>query len=503
MTSPEIVYKTPPVSKAPSSSMGQGRQNKVTIEFAIQTLCPVHLGCDDVYDPLSFVLDMEKSELIVFDTSEFLTNLSDTDLREFSKICSEGNLSSIIKIYKFMRDQRPLGKRVGVCSGFSRHYEKAVSISERDQRKIQQELNGFIINRTAYLPTTDRPYIPGSAVKGSIRTAYLNLLASQRKVNPERGKGRDLEKQLLDNGAFATDPFRLLKVSDFMPVGEIKTKIVYAVNEKKKPSLHEAKGPYQILEIIEPNSLFMGSITVEQPAHEASIRNPLKIGTLIASLKSFYSKEKTLEDQALQNVNIPVHEAAPNGATLLRLGRHSGAESVTIEGFRDIRIMQGRGAQSKYQQTSTTLWLASEVDKPQNKSSLKPFGWTTLTPIDADQKAQFVAKEVDWRRIAEDDRSVALQQIQERMSIMTEKGDRSTVTKPSVPKPPQSETWKGATLTWNPGRAELIAQFGTQKAFSKDKELVPEAKRKNLFVKKKGVTCDVEVDGSFKITKIE
>jgi hypothetical protein len=47
-----------------------------------------------------------------------------------------------------------------------------------------------------------------------------------------------------------------------------------------------------------------------------------------------------------------------------------------------------------------------------------------------------------------------------------------------------------------------MAQFGTKKAFSTDKELVPAAKRKILF-KKKVITCDVEVDDSFKITKIE
>lgn len=502
MTTAEIGYKSPPIQKTSLMPTGQGRQNRVTIEFVIQTLCPIHLGCDEVYDPLSFALDPETSELIVFDPSEFLENLSDSELKQFSNICREGTLSSIIKIYNFMRNKKPLGRRVGICSGFLGHYDRALSISERDQRRIQQELSNFIINRTAYLPTTDRPYIPGTAIKGSIRTAYLNSLASHKKVNPERGKGKDLEKQLLDGGAFVTDPFRLLKVSDFMPVGEIKTKIVYAVNEKKKPSPHEARGPYQIIETIEPGSWFTGSIIVEQPEQGANIRNPIKIGMITGSLKSFYSKEKNLENQALQSVNIPVHEVVSDGATLLRLGRHSGAESLTIEGFRDIRIMLG-GGKSKYLPHSTTIWLASEFDKPKNRNSLKPFGWATLTPITADQKAQFMAKEADWRRIAEDNRSVVLQQIQERISNLTEARGVSVVSRPSVPASPQSESWQGATLTWNPGRAELIAQFGTKKASSKVKEIVPEAMRKNVFNKKKPVKCDVEVDGSFKITRIE
>ena len=502
MAAPEIIFKNQPIPKdATIVATQKGRQN-FTQEFVIKTLCPVHLGCDDVYDPLSFVLDSQASELIVFDPSEFLENLSEPDLRKFSDICKEGTLSSIIKIYKFMRNKRPLGKRVGVCGGFLDHYEKTLSIPEGNQGRIQNELNRFVIGRTAYVPTTDRAYIPGSAVKGAIRTAYLNFLAAHKKVNPERGKGKDLEKKLLDGGAFETDPFRLLKVSDFMPVGEIKTKIVYAVNEKKKPSIHEAGGLYQILETIEPGSLFVGSITVEQPEQGAKIANPLTIETLMSSLKLFYSKEKNLENQILQNVKIPSHNTDPSDATILRLGRHSGAESLTIEGFRDIRIMQGRGGQSKFEPHSTTIWLASDSDKPQNKSSLKPFGWASLSEMAAEEKLKYLETERMWRSVADDERALALQRIQDSMSILPERREISATSKPPIPRPPETETWKGATLTWDPGRGELMAQFGTKKAFSTDKELVPEAKRKILF-KKKVITCDVKVDGSFKITKIE
>jgi CRISPR-associated protein Csm5 len=503
MASPEIIYQNQSIPKdAPFSTPQKGWQN-FTKEFVIQTLCPVHLGCDDVYDPLSFVLDSQASELIVFDPSEFLENLSEPDLRKFSDICKEGTLSSIIKIYKFMRNKRPLGKRVGVCGGFLDHYEKTLGIPEGNRGRIQNELNRFVISRTAYVPTTDRAYIPGSAVKGAIRTAYLNLLASRKKVNPERGKGKDLEKKLLDGGAFETDPFRLLKVSDFMPVGEIKTKIVYAVNEKKRPSPHEAGGLYQILETIEPGSLFVGSITVEQPEQGAKITNPLTMETLMGSLKLFYSKEKNLENQTLQNVKIPSHNTGPSDATILRLGRHSGAESLTIEGFRDIRIMQGRGGQAKFLPNSTTVWLASDSDKPQNKSSLKPFGWAILNPIAEEEKLKYLETERMWRSVADDEGALALQRIQDSMRILPETRDKVASLPQPTTKPQQSETWKGALLIWDPGRGELMAQFGTKKAFSKDKELVPEAKRKNVFNKKKPIKCDVEVDGSFKIRKIE
>ena len=57
----------------------------------------------------------------------------------------------------------------------------------------------------------------------------------------------------------------------------------------------------------------------------------------------------------------------------LRVGRHSGAESVTIDGVRSIKIMQGPGKQPRYEKEATTDWLASEVEK--TEQNLMPFGW--------------------------------------------------------------------------------------------------------------------------------
>lgn len=84
-------------------------------------------------------------------------------------------------------------------------------------------------------------------------------------------------------------------------------------------------------------------------------------------------------------------------------------------------------------------------------------------------------------------------------------GSSVSVTGPTHHNKPisQPETWKGATLTWYPGPREVIAQLGTKKASTKDRSLVPETMKKKLFEKKKPVLGDVEVDGSFKITKIE
>jgi len=76
-------------------------------------------------------------------------------------------------------------------------------------------------------------------------------------------------------------------------------------------------------------------------------------------------------------------------AFLLRVGRHSGAESVTLNGVRRIKILQGedpatRRRQSSEEPEAKTLWLAG--NDPQATTGLLPFGWVfvEITPDGAE-----------------------------------------------------------------------------------------------------------------------
>jgi CRISPR-associated protein Csm5 len=61
---------------------------------------------------------------------------------------------------------------------------------------------------------------------------------------------------------------------------------------------------------------------------------------------------------------------------LLRVGRHSGAEGVTIDGARNIKIMKGKGNSTDYLDHATTIWLAGDVAK--SNKGLLPFGWVLI-----------------------------------------------------------------------------------------------------------------------------
>ncbi len=379
---------------------------KESFKCFLKTLSPVHMGCDEVYEPMGFVMDVQARQMVVFDPLSFISQMEDVDKQRFSEICLEGTVSSILEIYKFLKDRTAEGRHIDVCQGFVDHYHETLAIPAKDKKRVQQELNRFTIERTSYFPGDHRPYIPGSAIKGALRTAYLNAMAKKKKVPTPRGRyaAKDLEKTLLDGGAFDTDPFRLVKISDFRPVGQVKTRVVYAVNEKKMLSKFEARGPYQILEVIQPGALFEGEITVDVPQTKKSVSSPISIQGLLESVARFFKKQKKREDDDLKRINIPGVQISDNeNMFLIRLGRHSGAESMTIEGHRNIKVMLGKGGKT-FKAHATTLWLASESKKPKIKENLSPFGWAELGELSAVFAKEFQEKEKGWKEKAEAER---------------------------------------------------------------------------------------------------
>lgn len=456
----------------------------------IKTLTPLHIGCDEFYEPMGFVVDENRNELTAFDPISFISQMNDNDKKRFAEICSRGTVESILEIYKFLRRRPALGKSVQLCSGFVSHYNKTLSISTNNKERIQKESNNFAISRTSFLTADDRPYIPGSSVKGSLRTAYLNFLAAKTKVplqdKKDKQASKELEAKLLsyEKSKIETDPFRLVKVSDFMPVGDVQTRIVYAVNIKKV-SGGESKGPPQIIEAIMPGAVFCGNVLIEEPLTEQAVKKPIQLEALLDSGRVFYSKEHKRENEELQTAGVCVPETFfSKGSIPIRIGRHSGAESITIEGHRNIKIMGGKGKPPSFKDHATTLWLSSEESKPQVVTHCKPFGWAELCDNSPASEQDFEKAEEEW---------------QNKHRCFTEKG--ALVVNPlngiacevratdSVPPPPDNVIWENVYLTWSPGDGVITATIEGKKATVKGKEIVPEPLRNSLFGKKKRATA--------------
>jgi CRISPR-associated protein Csm5 len=363
------------------------------LKIRLHVLSPIHIGCDDVYEPTSFVIDEQSKKLIEFDPMEFIRRLKPQETAEFSKTAAGDSLLAIFKMIKRFYKPDIKGREVEVTEHLIDHYKKILNMGTFDKKAI---INQFTINKTAFNLQNTMPYIPGTSLKGALRTAYLSALAGMKKIeNYPKDKAKELEIKLL-GGSFDTDPFRMVKVSDLLPVGDISTKIIYAVNKKKKKSdkesLADKGGIYQIFETIQAGTVFEGMINIDKPENKSGINNPINMETLLLSAHRFYAgnlkqeitplnESLNLKHKAGMAANAQFKDGFKQDVFLIRLGRHSGAEAVTIEGNRNIKIMQGRDKQPKFLNHATTLWLASDSPKPQNNNDLIPFGWAVLEVV--------------------------------------------------------------------------------------------------------------------------
>lgn len=390
------------------------------LNIRLHVLSPIHIGCDDIYEPTSFVIDEKRKKLIEFDPIDFIKSLKPQEAAEFTKIASGDNLLAIFKAIKRFYKPEIKGREIEITDFLVDHYKKILSMGTFDKKAV---INQFTISKTAYNQHNNMPYIPGSSLKGSLRTAYLTALAVNNNIKEywkneldkkelkdsemvykligKRKIADKLETKLLNlkegKDKMSSDPFRMVKVSDFLPVGDISTKIVYAVNKKKeksdKTTLADRGGVYQIFEVIQPGTILEGTLNVNKPEKASGIILQITVDNLKSSLNKFYipmleAEIKTLEALGISvplinSVNSKFKGQINRTAFIVRLGRHSGAEAVTIEGNRNIKIMQGKDKPPKYLDNATTLWLASDEPRPKNNSNLIPFGWAVLEVGDA------------------------------------------------------------------------------------------------------------------------
>lgn len=353
------------------------------IPIKLHILSPTHIGCDEYYEPINFVINEKTKLLHNFNPIDFIKSLNKNNKTEFARLCESKNAKAyILKIYNFIKQHFNNNIKitsVPVSDGLVQHY-----LNVLNKQEIDTEIAQFNILRTSYNKNSGKPYIPGSSLKGAIRTAYLNKLAVDKGIKNFSDECSKLEKFLLE-GNFSNDPFSLLRVSDLLPENESNIKVYYAINIKKNAqNLAQARGPYQILETIGRESIFQGTIDIINDDRKNNIKNLIDKKSLINAIYNFYEKNLKNETDILKKLGIKPIGISPKykdnirkNMFFIRVGRHSGAEAMTIDGNRKIKIMQGKDKKSYNSAHSTTFWVSSEFSDI-NNNNLQPFGWCLL-----------------------------------------------------------------------------------------------------------------------------
>jgi len=390
----------------------------------ITPLSPIHVGTGESYEPTNYVI--EDGVLHEFDTGAVMAALSDADRKALLEIGNrrpDAGMIEALQRFFYERREALMGhaiQRIPVLPGVAGFYEKRVGQTANREADGKKVVNRLEIDRTSFNPVTRLPVLFGSSLKGAMRTALLDGVnggAGLLKVEDRRaGKRRDENNQELQNrlfqyraGKFELDPMRLVQLADATwnsEPGLPAAQVHLAVNRKKAPvvdaggALRKSKADelYQILECV-PGwhyRAFTGQVNLQlldglgerhqqklpvaplrfdaaQIAHACNaFYRPTLLGEMALMRERGYLDPTW--DTAIQKTLAACSAKLNRGEVfLLRVGRHSGAESVTLNGVRNIKIMKGRDEKPEYLDAAKTLWLAA--DEKDQSTKLLPFGW--------------------------------------------------------------------------------------------------------------------------------
>jgi len=400
--------------------------NHYTLKYT--PLSPVHIGADESYEPGNYVIDDEAGALYSFDSGAALAGLNESDRQQLLAIVnSKPDDTMLTKVQSFFHNHREkllafAMPPVPTASGVKTLYEKRIGKTAQQESQGRRVINKLEIERTFYNPVDGKPLLPGSSIKGAIRTALLDGINNEKPLHRNE-RNQQLQTGLFE-GSFHTDPMRLVSIADASWQGSSDKpacQVQFAVNRKRKPvfkdgnlvkSQAEASNLYQLLECVAPchYQSFTGSLTLlntqsvgqnnsklpKQQFHWtakdiAKACNDFYVGLFWQEFNAIkelgYLKTAWLNQMELLLDNGLSKRLHDGEAFLLRVGRHSGAEALTLNGVRSIMI-KGQGRDKTWESQPKTWWLAA--DDISNKQDMLPFGWVLveINPQEPDSPLQ-------------------------------------------------------------------------------------------------------------------
>ncbi len=318
----------------------------------IKIITPIHIGDGNEYMPFDYVIDKSNKKLKVVDKLEFQ-----------KKIASDPRLKK-----EFLSFSEHAYKLTDFVKRHAKKFIYEADISNKASQDLTKDSKN-IIRRPVHTFIKDkflnRPIIPGSSVKGAIRTAiadYVTYKIINKKIknNIPLKIIEDIEKnpkqhyKKLEAIVFCgetqydakEDILKALHVSDFKPI-KYKLKVIKPINVSKKGK--ENAIPV-ILETVAEGE-FEGEIRIDthllKGIKEEALKNfKLSIENIKKILKAYYIEINNTEKKHWETIKIPKYEEY-----MIKIGKHTGAGSKTI---RDLAQIKSRTSKKPLSyQTST------------------------------------------------------------------------------------------------------------------------------------------------------
>ena len=374
----------------------------------ITTLSPVQLGSGEDFYPTNYVIT-DDGWLHHFDELALSYALKGNLSKLSNALESQRGDDMILSIQRLIREySKDLSKlafySLPVSQGFLTFYKSRIGQVAQRETGNRRVVNRLQISRTFIHPHKHVPVIPGSALKGAIRTAIVNELAQRKLAELKRlasdGQGsKKVQEKVLSYSRVNEDPMKFFKVSDaeyqhsYLP-----TEIMFSVSRKRKPKANyePAEGVSTYMEVISPYRFqaFTSDLRfVEAFDHKQNTAIPTSFAEVAKVCNAYYLPKLKFElEQLSQEANYldsdyvkAVNDLLAsewetmlkaNKIFVLRLGKFSGAQDKTLDDLRSIAIKVGKRDYENKPETHEVR-LAAEIDSKQ-KHGLLPFGWVLV-----------------------------------------------------------------------------------------------------------------------------
>lgn len=348
--------------------------------------CDSDLPYTPVAKPEATNVSKDKGILYTFTPNEVKQALSKEDMGKMLQVSKSGSLQKVQTFFYQNRVKiaKTAKKRAIVAPDVFKEYNEKAG-KEKD---TSNDFNSLRIEKVICNDVTGIPYIPGSSLKGAIRTAWLNSLEQQKKYQcSDLGEDRKkrhkvLEKKLLNFKSVTEDPFKEIKISDAVPMEDFMTSVEKATNKKRKQDKASRTSIPTSIELVSEGITFEADVNfVSQRDENWTVCSSQYDMDKIAKACNEFSQSLInidSEDQVIHHgisdaffKNLKLKMQQPN-TFVMKIGKHTGAEGMTIGGLRSIKIMGKKGEKPQYKSNATTFWFAD------NGKQLRPFGWVVV-----------------------------------------------------------------------------------------------------------------------------
>ncbi len=364
---------------------------------------PVHVGAGETWTKQDYVV--RDGKLCRIDPARVVARMDPVRRREFERAVDRGDLQGAHCILAEAVDADDILERIPLGPRARQELEQA----QKDARRWGEVM--------PFIRTGGRPFIPGSSIKGAIRTALLNAVVQARGLGPAKqviaGAGARTSDRLqewafgYDGRHTEQDPFRFVEVGD-VPLPDGATRIDRVVNWN--PKAEESQGIQMHVERLACRlegtvrvpltiRLDLGRLEAARrcdagPGHRRTPSFPLTEAGIRKAVKAFYAaryrweRDRFFEEQArfldsmfavkIGNGTLSLDELLKrDDFLLLRVGRFTQFESKSVD---DLRRGYAPQRRRTIPEGSTRNVMDVQLRTSQGKTVHRrlPFGWVLV-----------------------------------------------------------------------------------------------------------------------------